>query len=287
MMEFNKPFSELIQIRKSHRTFIKKDLPPRIQEKINQLLAENNTGPFGNLLKFNLIQKEFSENGQKVKIGTYGFISGAKYFIVGEVENKPYGFEDYGFALEKIILLLTSMELGTCWLGGTFNRKMLYGLMQSGDDIIIPAITPVGFVARSKTIRERIIRRVANANQRLTWDLLFFNHDFYTPLTENDASRYALPLEMVRLAPSASNKQPWRILKKNNAFHFFLKRTPGYRNAFKVVDLQRVDIGIAMAHFELVCQDSGLNGKWENLKSEWENFENPEYIISWKTQNML
>jgi len=60
---------------------------------------------------------------------------------------------------------------------------------------------------------------------------------------------------MVRIAPSASNKQPWRIVKIEGAWHFFLERTKGYGDGIifkllKLADIQRLDMGIAMCHFE-------------------------------------
>jgi len=109
-----------------------------------------------------------------------------------------------------------------------------------------------------------------------------------TPLFQNEAGKYATALEMVQLAPSASNKQPWRILKYKNFWRFYLRRTPGYRKdpvkrILNLCDLQRLDMGIAMSHFELSAKESGLRGKWvveENLD------KNPkpqtEYIVSWK-----
>lgn len=281
-MQFNQSVIELIKKRRSVRTFSAKDIDTKNIENINHLLDQHKTGPFGNNMNFSLIKKEFASGSQKVKIGTYGFITGAQYFIAGEIKDSNYCFEDYGYVLEKIILHLTSMNLGTCWLGGTFNRKILYGALQSDKDELIPAITPVGYIAESKNIRENIIRWVANSNQRFEWEKLFLEGEFSSPLTRNNANEFVLPLEMVRLAPSASNKQPWRILKKDGVFHFYLKRTPGYDKAFKNVDLQRVDMGIAMAHFELVCNELKLNGSWENLKSQLLISNDMEYLISWK-----
>ena len=92
---------------------------------------------------------------------------------------------------------------------------------------------------------------------------------------------------MVRLAPSASNKQPWRLIKVGAAWHFYLRRTPGYGSGIVARflaknDLQRVDMGIAMCHWELTAQEAGLKGSWAN--------QNPglalpdaltEYIVSW------
>ena len=49
----------------------------------------------------------------------------------------------------------------------------------------------------------------------------------YTEI-ENKAEEASDPLEMVRLAPSAVNKQPWRVVATDNAVHFYLKRSKGF-----------------------------------------------------------
>ena len=71
----------------------------------------------------------------------------------------------------------------------------------------------------------------------------------------------------MRLAPSASNRQLWKVVKKDDRFHFYLRRTPGYQDQAVLkwtgnADLQRIDIGIAMCHFDLVCNEKGPTGKW-------------------------
>ena len=53
---------------------------------------------------------------------------------------------------------------------------------------------------------------------------------------------------MVRWAPSAVNRQPWRIIRKDGVFHFYEKKDKGYVSD-KTGDLQRVDLGIALCHF--------------------------------------
>jgi len=280
-MQFNTPVIDLIKERKSKRTYVKKELSNDLIEQIQHILKSYTTGPFGNHVKFSLIKKDFANGHTKVKIGTYGFISGAQYFIAGEVKNNPNCFEDFGFLLEKIILHLTELNLGTCWLGGTFSRSIISDILNSDVDTIIPAITPVGYVADSKTIRENIIRWAAKSDNRLEWNMLFFMDNFSNPIKKEEIPDYEIPIEMVRLAPSASNKQPWRIVKINNDFHFFLKRTAGYR-MFGGVDLQRVDMGIAMSHFELACQELDLKGKWEFCHPSVGQVIDIEYIVSWR-----
>ena len=70
------------------------------------------------------------------------------------------------------------------------------------------------------------------------------------------------------MAPSASNKQPWRIVRRGADWHFYLQRTKGYGKGsalfavLRLADLQRVDLGIALCHFELAARELGLVGEW-------------------------
>jgi hypothetical protein len=112
--------------------------------------------------------------------------------------------------------------------------------------------------------------------------VLFFRDTFETTLAENDAGRYSKVLEMVRWAPSASNRQPWRIIldRSRRAFHFFLQRTAGYPSPG--ADLQRLDMGIAMCHFELSARELGVDGHWEVLPVEIGALpDRTSYVATW------
>ncbi|MBN1836136.1 MAG: hypothetical protein JW820_09825, partial [Spirochaetales bacterium] len=113
---------------------------------------------------------------------------------------------------------------------------------------------------------------------------------------------YREALESLRLAPSASNRQPWRGLlsgtqRLGRELHLFLCRTPGYRQA-GAIDLQRMDMGIAMAHFQLGLEAAAPaeagRGRWQVLAPEprlpefhppgpaRSSFQNLEYVVSWR-----
>ena len=281
-MKFETSVIELIKKRRSRRSFINKDFDGTQTEKIHAILQSYTEGPFGNRVRFRLIEKKVAKENNKVRLGTYGFIKGARYFIAGQVRNHEHVNEDYGYLLETIILHLTALDLGTCWLGGTFSRRDFSEILNTGSDTIIPAVTPVGFPAVKAPIHENIIRWGAKADSRKKWEELFFTDSFANPLTKEDAGIYAVPLEMLRLAPSASNKQPWRIIKTADAFHFYLERTAGYNRIGKGIDLQNIDMGIAMSHFELACRELDIKGSWANIKPEIAIPETAEYCISWK-----
>jgi len=69
-------------------------------------------------------------------------------------------------------------------------------------------------------------------------------------------------LEAARLAPSASNRQPWGFDVQEDGITVFV-RTGG--REFNVS--KRLDCGIAMLHLEVAAADSGCMGGWEFLPS--------------------
>jgi len=282
-MIFQQSSVDLIKARSSRRSYSKRPLEPEVREKIEQFLAQSPKGFFGSELHFNLLEK--TSEDEKVKLGTYGFIRGAQTFVVGATSAADPGFVDFGYLMERIVLFLTDLNLGTCWLGGTLDRGEFAKALNLPDSQIIPAVTPVGYTESDRSLREMIIRFGSGSKRRKGWNKLFFegNPEGSGPLGEEVAEKYSLPLEMVRLAPSASNRQPWRIVKEvgKQHYHFFLRRTKGYLKPKQQIDLQKIDMGIAMFHFEIVAKEVNLRGKWENCPPEKLATTNAEYIISW------
>ncbi len=273
---------EAMKKRVSVRSYADRPVEQGVKEKIRGLLVAHNTGPFGNRVRLDLIDLSDVEQVETRQLGTYGFIRGARLYIAGVVSQTPGAMQDFGYCLEQVIIKSTHLGLGTCWLGGTFKRASFAKRLSLSNDEVIPAISPIGYPRDKRTVRERVLRRFVGADQRKLWAALFFEGAMDRPLPKEVADEYATALECLRLAPSASNNQPWRIVKSKdaNVFLFFLKRTPGYRRFLKGLDLQLVDMGIAMSHFELAVRETGLDGTWDAGEPRFGETE-AEYVISW------
>jgi hypothetical protein len=239
-------------------------------------------------LRFRLIASTEDDAKGLRGLGTYGFVRGASAFIVGAATVGDGYREDYGHAMERLILLATDLGLGTCWLGGSFTRSSFSRAIAAADAERLPAVAAVGVIPNLEAARNGAIRRRVGGDKRLPWESIFFNERFDVPLTREAAGPCAAILDMVRLAPSASNKQPWRILREGNAWHFFLQRTPGYGaglagRLLKLEDVQRVDMGIAMCHFELTARERGFPGAWA-VRAPRTEARGPlmEYAVSWE-----
>jgi Putative TM nitroreductase len=285
MNTFNRPITEVIRTRFSCRSYLDVSLEESKREQIDRFIDSLPAGPFGTRPRFLLVAASRQDTSSLRGLGTYGFIRNPAAFVIGAVKPEGMWLEDFGYLMEYIILFLTSLGLGTCWLGGSFTRSSFSQKISLKDNEHIPAVTAIGEYADTADTRRNLIRRFAKGDRRLPWEKLFFEKDFDHPLTAAGADQLAL--EMVQLAPSASNKQPWRVVRDGDAIHFFLQRTPGYRESMLkkvlgIFDLQRVDMGIAMCHFDLTMKEQGIPGRWINEEPEIRKLDNlTEYSASW------
>ena len=243
-----KDIEKVIRVRKSIRTFNNIAIESAVKQQVLDYMNAHSVGLFGNKVEFFWIDGNTDEF-KDIKLGTYGVISGTKSFITGKITVTDKNFEDFGYCMEKMILYCAQLNIGTCWLGGTYNKTAFGTSLKLKEGEIIPAVSPVGYFGTKKRTIDKLFRRMAGSDNRKPFDELFYSKNFTESLSEKEKAAYGFFLEMVRLAPSASNKQPWRVVLKDDVFHFYLKRTPNYNSKLMQSDLQRVDMGIGMSNF--------------------------------------
>ena len=139
----------------------------------------------------------------------------------------PHAMEHMGISGEAFMLEAVSMGLGTCWVGGTYRKKAVEVELKAGERIV--AITPLGIPAQLdvKERKRKTLRDIC-AVQPDNWPLWAYN-----------------AAECVRIAPSALNRQPWRLNYAGRTLQ--LKR-----KGFMVSGL---DMGIAILHMSLGVEE--------------------------------
>ncbi len=264
---------KMVTERRSVRTFDGKKLPEEVVTQIKdytEILAATN--PFKIPVRFVFLDAD--ELGLSSPV-----IKGEHLYVAGIVEDVEHSEEAYGYAFEGLVLYAWALGVGTTWIGGTMKREVFEKAagVQPGERMY--CISPLGVAAQKMGIREVAMRKGVRADERKSAGELFFNGDFTKPLdmaalaAEPGGDVAADALEAVRLAPSAVNKQPWRIVRTGNTWHFYEKHGRGQGNA--PWDIQRVDIGIALCHFvmmtggRVVTEDPGIA-----------TFDDTDYICS-------
>ncbi len=237
---------DTIMGRKSVRTF---DSTPLSQKHIKDLeeYIKDIRNPFDIPVEFVLLDAK--KHGL-----TSPVLTGENLYVAGKVAKKPYADVAFGYSFEKLVLYAWRLGIGTVLIGGTMKRDAFETAASLKDGEMMPCISPLGYPAKKRSIKETMMRKGINADSRILGDKLFFKESWGKPLTPDD--EIAQVLEMVRWAPSAVNKQPWRIISADGVYHFYEKKDKGFINE-ATGDIQKVDVGIALCHFVMSIEEKG------------------------------
>jgi len=279
----------IIKKRHSVRYYSEREIENDTLQTIRRYLNGNREGPFGSEVRFDIVDATQYEQADLKDLGTYGMIKGARVYVAGVVKKSERAMEDFGYCMEKNILMLTGLGLATCWIGGSLNRSVFTSKMNAAADELLPGITPIGYAEGKKTFTETMTAISSavsgNKSRRKKSEELFFDKSLDTPLVLKACGQYATALEALRAAPSAMNGQPWRIIK-DTSYHLFLNEKDTRFNHYGDVKFQRMDIGIAMCHFELAANELGLKGIWKIERPPIEAGD-LKYIVSWTEEGAV
>lgn len=235
---------EAIKERRSVRSYDGKGITPEQRTELEKAI-EQASSPFGGSVTIRL--KPFDLKGG-YKPSTYGMIRGAENFFLLGIGSDEESALTAGFRFEQVVLKAWQMGLGTCWIAATFKGSDFDRGETWPDGEELRIICPVG-VAVVGSIKEKLTRLTLGSAKRKPFDSLFFYQDFNTPVPPDNQFREAL--EMLRIAPSSTNSQPWRALVDGDSVHFYYKpKSPA----------SVLDTGIGICHFYETERFNGRDG---------------------------
>lgn len=231
---------EAINVRTSRRTYLES---PIAEDKIEQLKNMIDQVNEQGRLCMKLIQEEPTAFGKLSK--SYGMFKGVRNYILLIGKNEPDMRERLGYYGEKLVLLATQLGLGTCWVGGTFDRSL--GIAYVKEDETFCGVITIGNVEQTKSFKERLITKLTHRKTKSVQEL---------SETEGEVPEWFIDgMEAVQKAPSAVNAQP--------VLFTYHKGIVSARITAKKYGHEKIDLGIAKLHFEL-----GAGGGTWVLKDE-------------------
>lgn len=262
---------EIIRERRSVRSFNGQPLPAEMVRMMNEAIRCS-TDPFGGNVTIRLKYFDLKDG---YRPSTYGMIKGATdFFLIGIGDGEASALSA-GFRFEQVVLRAKELGLGTCWIAATFKGSDFDRgeVWPAGEELKI--ICPVG-VPEKQRMLEKLGRMALGSNRRKPFADLFFSDDFTHPLPRE--SHFGEPLEMMRLAPSSTNSQPWRALVAGDTVHFYYKpKSPA----------SVLDCGIGMCHFYLTEEYLGRKGGFFKADSAPQAPDNWKYLYSFKEDNCV
>ncbi|MBD5245432.1 MAG: nitroreductase [Barnesiella sp.] len=262
---------EAIKQRRSVRSYNGRGLTPEEIDQLKGAIA-GSYSPFGGDVTIRL--NSFELKGE-YRPGTYGVIRGASDYFLLAYSDDEESVLSAGFRFEQVVLQATAMGLGTCWIGGTFRGSDFDKGQVWPDGEKLKIVSPVGEAA-GKSLRESLTRFVMRSQNRKPFQSLFFKGDFSTGLNQDDD--FGEPLEMMRLAPSSVNSQPWRALVTDHTVHFYYLRKSR---------LSLLDAAIGMSHFFETERYNGHRGDFFKDVNPPEAPKGWHYIRSYRRDNVI
>ena len=267
---------DIIRRRKSVRTFSGEALRSEDRQKLDEFLKALDN-PFGIPVEFRFLDAKEHELSSPVVVGT-------DCYVAAKVSRVPQSEIAFGYSFEKFCLHAASIGVGTVMLAATISRKTFERAMEIKDTEVMPVASPIGYPADKMSVRETLMRKGIKADERLPFDTLFFENSFAQGLTPEYVGQFRDALEMVRLAPSAGNKQPWRAVVCGDTVHFYEKKDKAMSNN-PLGDIQKVDVGIALAHFDLTLKENGINGRFAVKNPGLVTDDSIEYIVTYEVRH--
>ncbi|MBN1649710.1 MAG: hypothetical protein JW857_00195 [Bacteroidales bacterium] len=271
---------EIIKNRRSCRTFTSEELNKNDKAELEKYIKENALGLKKESIPFKIIEKEDKDIPLKIN---YGMIQGHKTYVLGSSLSNSDSRINYGYLMEKIVLKASEFNISSCWVGYFDPNYFKEINIKKGYEI--PSILILGY-AEKQSVGERLVRMTIKANKRNDWETMFFDLNTKSPLDPKQIPAYADALEMLRLSPSSGNTQPWKVFydKEAREFHFFKKII---NKRYNEMGLHEIDMGIAMAHFELTSTYKGLSGTWHKQEKKINGIpDDLHYIWTWKCAAM-
>ena len=241
-------FYDVVMGRKSVRSYDGRSLTAEDREKLLAYIAALDN-PFGIPVSITLL--DAAEHGLSSPV-----LVGETLFAAGTVGRVPNSEAAFGYSFEKLLLYAWSLGIGSVWIAGTMKRELFERAVGVRDGERMPCISPLGYPAKKRSVREIMMRKGIGADERKPLRELFFDGDLTVPLSESGA--LARVMEETRWAPSAVNKQPWRIIRRDGLWHFYEKKDKGLSGE-ATGDIQKIDVGIALCHFMLGAEDAGFS----------------------------
>lgn len=230
---------QAIFCRKSVRDYQQKPLPSEKLREVNDLIK--NRESLNSDIEINVaLVKDGHELRKQLSgiIANYGKVR-APHYLVLTSKGETQHLVEMGYSLEFLVLQLTTMGIGTCWIGTGFNDEKLRKYVEIPSGHSCQALIAFGFPSEKEQITP--IEKPKRKG---------LNHFLLNIKSDQLDQKKSKEIECLRRAPSAVNSQPWRVEVDGNNFHLFIVTRSRLTEilASDFVDMNRIDAGIGLSH---------------------------------------
>ncbi len=256
---------DAIFYRKSIKEFSHTKLEGELLEIVKQICKD--VKPFNSELN---IEANFVSRGHMIELvlGKKNKIKAPHYIVITSNDGEN-NLENVGYIGEEIILKLTTLGIGSCWIENKLKRGNIEEIIDIVDEECEEGqeenlIRPLGLIAVGypKNPTELFRDKESKVDRKPAKEIIKKPNKILNPI-----------IEAIRLTPSFENQQPWKIYSKNeNVMFYEIKPKKKYR------EVSRISMGSFMKHFEVACNRHNI--EFEFSDNKFKNKINKVFIKS-------
>jgi nitroreductase len=186
-------------------------------------------------------------------MGNYGKIVSAGCCIAGITDDARESWISVGFAQEIAVIELTKLGLSTCWVGGFFHKSKVKEVFGAKENEVVPNLISIGHT--KPHFINTSIRSLVKGNRRKPKEEIAFHNEWGNNCLNFLESNKDIDLavQMSILSPSASNRQPVRVIVSEKTAHFYIVDNNDLYSKMRLLDA-----GIFMSHFFMTMEHLDL-----------------------------
>ena len=189
------------------------------------------------------------------------------YIIVTSNKGNDY-LQNIGYAIEEVVLKLTTLGLATCWLECNIKREDILEFVELADlgeeqnnTIVDPEEKDEGL---EEVNLEQPYSIIAFGYPEENETLFRINKDVDRKRMNHVCRKLDKNLEKIvealRWSPSMKNSQPWILYNKSNMVHLYEEKQKK-----NLKDTNKISMGIALRHFDIACNKFGLEVDYSKI----------------------
>ena len=189
------------------------------------------------------------------------------YIIVTSNHGNDY-LQNIGFAMEEVVLKLTTLGLATCWLECNIKRDEILELVELDNQYEENDIA-VEVEEKEKALNEEVNLEQPYAiiafgypqeNEKLFRDNDDIDRNRIKHVCKKLDKSLEKIVEAVRWAPSMKNSQPWILYNNSNMIHLYEEKQKK-----NLKDTNKISMGIALRHLDIACNKFGLEVDYSKM----------------------
>jgi len=191
------------------------------------------------------------------------------YIIITSNHGEDY-LQNIGFAMEEVVLKLTTLGLATCWLECNIKREDILEFVELSD-------LELDNQENDEAIKSEDKKDELNLEQ--PYSIIAFGYpEGNVKLFRNDKDTDRKRInhvckklnkdiekivESVRWAPSMKNSQPWVLYNDYNMIHLYEEKQKK-----NLKSINKISMGIALRHIDIACKEFELEVDYSSINAK-------------------